>query len=68
MRANGIIDISIRMLILDELKAIQGFPAEYFLTGTKTNNLKFIGNSVAPLVAKKLVESNSDALCEMKYS
>lgn len=26
--------------------------------GTKTNQLKFIGNSVVPLMAQKLVESN----------
>lgn len=28
----------------------------------KTNNLKFIGNSVVPLMVQKLIESNYNAL------
>jgi DNA (cytosine-5)-methyltransferase 1 len=64
MIINGIRDIKIRMLNIMELKAIQGFPEEFQLTGTKTNQLKFIGNSVVPLVAQKLVESNWHALIE----
>ncbi|TSE03344.1 DNA cytosine methyltransferase [Aquimarina algiphila] len=62
MRDNGIKDIKIRMLNIIELKAIQGFPDDFELTGTKTNQLKFIGNSVVPLVAQKLVESNYEAI------
>ncbi|NQY30337.1 MAG: DNA cytosine methyltransferase [Flavobacteriaceae bacterium] len=58
MRENGIIDIKIRMLKVKELKAIQGFPDDFELTGTKTNQLKFIGNSVVPLMAQKLIEAN----------
>ena len=58
MEDHGISDITIRMLTIDELKAIQGFPEDYILTGSKTNQLKFIGNSVVPLMAKKLVEAN----------
>tara|TARA_R110000796_G_scaffold181330_1_gene297919 strand:+ start:52842 stop:54326 length:1485 start_codon:yes stop_codon:yes gene_type:complete len=62
MTQNKIADIKIRMLHVEELKSIQGFPDDYELTGTKTNQLKFIGNSVVPLMAQKLVESNFDSL------
>lgn len=58
MRLNGIVDIKIRMLNIRELKSIQGFPNDFELTGTKTNQLKFIGNSVVPLMAQKLIEAN----------
>lgn len=62
MRVHGMKDIKIRMLHVEELKAIQGFPKDYKLTGTKTNQLKFIGNSVVPLMAQKLIESNFNSL------
>ncbi len=62
MQQNGISDIKIRMLKISELKKIQGFPEEFELTGTKTNQLKFIGNSVVPIMAQKLIESNYAAL------
>ena len=62
MQQNDIVDIKIRMLKVKELKTIQGFPDSFQLTGTKTNQLKFIGNSVVPLMAQKLIESNFAAL------
>lgn len=62
MQQNNISDIKIRMLKVSELKIIQGFPEDFELTGTKTNQLKFIGNSVVPLMAQKLIESNFAAL------
>lgn len=58
MRKHGILDVKIRMLFLEELLVIQGFPLEYILSGTKTDKLKFIGNSVVPLMAQKVVEEN----------
>ena len=58
MRKHGIADVKMRMLFLSELKRIQGFPDDYVLTGTKGNKLKFIGNSVVPLMAQKLIEEN----------
>jgi DNA (cytosine-5)-methyltransferase 1 len=64
MAQHGIIDIKMRMLLVDEMLRIQGFPEGYKLQGTQTDQKKFIGNSVVPLVAKKLVESNYDALKE----
>lgn len=64
MAMHGIIDIKMRMLKVNELLQIQGFPNDYILKGTKTEQKKFIGNSVVPLVAKVLVESNYKALKE----
>lgn len=50
MRANGIADIYLRMLKVDELKRIQGFPADYVLLGTQEQQKKFIGNAVVPAI------------------
>lgn len=58
MRKHGISDVKIRMLFLEELMEIQGFPKNYILTGTKEDKLKFIGNSVVPLMAEELVRVN----------
>ena len=52
MAAYGIIDIKMRMLMVSELKRIQGFPEDYVLEGSKTLQKKFIGNSVVPVVPK----------------
>ena len=68
MQQNEIADIKIRMLKVSELKTIQGFPEDFELTGTKTNQLKFIGNSVVPLMAQKLIESNFAALANMRVA
>ncbi len=62
MAMYGIIDIKMRMLKVSELLRIQGFPNGYKLTGTQTDQKKFIGNSVVPLMAQKLVESNYEAI------
>jgi len=67
MAIYGIIDIKMRMLIIHELLRIQGFPDGYHLEGTQTEQKKFIGNAVVPVVAKALVQSNSKAI-EMYYS
>lgn len=66
MKDHSIVDIKIRMLTIEELKSIQGFPKDFELTGTKTNQLKFIGNSVVPLMAQKLVEANYNSLTALK--
>lgn len=54
---NGIIDISMRMLMIDELLRIQGFGDKYILKGTKADMKKFIGNAVECTQAKVLAES-----------
>jgi len=58
MNMYDIIDIKMRMLKIPELKKIQGFPDDYILIGTKTEQKKFIGNSVHTYVAKQLAECN----------
>lgn len=58
MREKGIADIYMRMLCVDrELKVIQGFPSDYKLLGTRKARKKFVGNSVVPLMAEKILES-----------
>lgn len=54
----AIADIGMRMLQPRELAKAQGFPDEYVLTGSKSNQVAKIGNSVCPQVAKALVRSN----------
>lgn len=54
----AIVDIGMRMLSPRELARAQGFPEEYVLTGTKTNQVARIGNSVCPPVAEALVRAN----------
>lgn len=51
-------DIGMRMLTPRELARCQGFPDTYVLTGTKTNQVAKIGNSVSPYVAAAIVREN----------
>lgn len=53
-----IVDIGMRMLTPRELARAQGFPDSYLLTGTKTNQVMRIGNSVCPPVAAAVVGAN----------
>lgn len=60
-----ITDIFLRMLNPGELKRAQGFPADYIIdrdyTGKpypKSEQVKRIGNSVVPIMAKAIVEAN----------
>ena len=55
----GIIDIKMRMLLIDELLRIQGFGDNYKLKGTKAEMKKFIGNAVECNQAKVLAEAIS---------
>lgn len=59
MSLYGIIDIKMRMLMIDELKLIMGFPEDYVLIGTQAEQKKFIGNAVEVTIARKWCE----ALC-----
>lgn len=58
----SIVDIKMRMLNIPELKQIQGFPKDYKLIGTQTEQKKFIGNAVEVNQAKALVQSNYNSL------
>lgn len=63
----GIIDIKMRMLNIPELKQIQGFPKDYKLTGTQTEQKKFIGNAVEVNQAKAIVTCNYNLINSLKY-
>ena len=60
MALYGIADIRMRMLRIDELKRIMGFPDTYALIGTQAEQKKFIGNAVEVNMARVLCES----ICE----
>jgi DNA (cytosine-5)-methyltransferase 1 len=57
MAVYGLVDIKMRMLRVLELLKIQGFPDEYKLEGNQSDQKKFIGNSVHPLVVKYWAEA-----------
>jgi len=59
MAMYGIIDIKMRMLKIVELKRIMGFPTDYVLIGTQSEQKKFIGNAVEVNMSRVLCE----ALC-----
>ncbi|WP_290169708.1 DNA cytosine methyltransferase [uncultured Muribaculum sp.] len=59
MALYGIVDIKMRMLKIQELKLIMGFPEDYVLIGTQADQKKFIGNAVEVTIARKWCE----ALC-----
>jgi len=46
----------LRMLLPDELKQIQGFPADYIVCGTMKDQIVQIGNAVPPPLIKAIVE------------
>lgn len=62
MALYNIIDIKMRMLKIDELKLIMGFPEDYVLVGTQADQKKFIGNAVEVTVARKWCEALCDSL------
>lgn len=66
MALYGIVDIKMRMLKVMELKKIQGFPEDYVLVGNQSDQKKFIGNSVHPLVPKKWIEAIAFKMMEQK--
>jgi DNA (cytosine-5)-methyltransferase 1 len=54
----AVVDIGMRMLEPHELAAAQGFASDYVLTGTKSQKIARIGNSVCPPVAAAVVAAN----------
>ena len=57
MKKKGIYRITIRGLKIPELLQIQGFPKNYKLVGTQTEQKKYIGNSVETTVMHKWIET-----------
>lgn len=66
MALYGIIDITMRMLKILELKLIMGFPKDYVLVGTQADQKKFIGNAVEVTIARKWCEALCDELQRRK--
>lgn len=64
MALYGIADITMRMLRVDELLRIQGFPNGYVLEGNQAKQKKFIGNSVVPIVITAWANALTKALKE----
>jgi len=65
MALYGISDIKMRMLKVDELKLIQGFPIDYRLYGNQSDQKKFIGNSVVPHVVCAWAEAQGKELLKL---
>ena len=57
MAAYGIVDITMRMLRIKELKLIQGFPEDYVLVGTQEEQKKYLGNAVVTVMSKAWCEA-----------
>lgn len=57
MALYGISDICMRMLKIGELKKIMGFPEDYVLVGTQTEQKKYIGNAVEVNMSRSLCEA-----------
>ncbi|WP_095996281.1 DNA cytosine methyltransferase [Massilibacteroides vaginae] len=66
MALYGIIDIKMRMLRIPELKMIMGFPKNYVLKGTQTDQKKFIGNAVEVNQARAMCQATAMKLIEFK--
>lgn len=66
MAMYGIIDIKMRMLKVNELKRIMGFPSDYTLVGTQADQKKFIGNAVEVNTARAMCISTALGLMELE--
>ena len=62
MAMYGIMDIKMRMLNIQELKRIMGFPDSYIFVGTQAEQKKYIGNAVEVNMSRVLCESLCAAL------
>lgn len=62
MALYGIVDIKMRMLKIPELKKIQGFPENYELIGSQTEQKKQLGNAVVTQMSKAIATANIEAL------
>lgn len=60
----GIVDVTMRMLRISEMKRIQGFGDDYVLVGTQEEQKKYLGNAVVTQVATAMCEALAGALSE----
>ncbi len=63
-----IVDIKMRMLMVEELMLIMGFPKDYVLIGTQAEQKKFIGNAVEVTIARKWCEALCSRLREFDFT
>lgn len=61
MQELRVVDIGFRMLDVDELARAQGFPENYYLHGTKADQVKQVGNAVCPPVAEAICRAIAGA-------
>lgn len=61
-----IVDILMRMLKILELLLIMGFPEDYKLIGTQSEQKKYIGNAVEVNMARVMCEATARKLIELK--
>lgn len=64
MACYGICNIYMRMLTIEELLTIQGFPADYALEGNQGDKKKFIGNAVQVDMGEALIKTQAAAIQE----
>lgn len=62
----GIVDITMRMLRISEMKRIQGFGDDYVLVGTQEEQKKYLGNAVVTQVATAMCEALARAISEQE--
>jgi len=65
MQMYRIADIKMRMLKVQELKEIMGFPADYTLIGTQAEQKKYIGNAVEVNMARVICQALCGKLHEL---
>ncbi|WP_228446386.1 DNA cytosine methyltransferase [Chryseobacterium sp. 18068] len=66
MALYGLKDIKMRMLKIQELKEIMGFPKNYVLIGTQADQKKFIGNAVEVTIARRICEATAERIFYFK--
>lgn len=66
MALYGIVDVTMRMLKIPELKRIMGFPDDYVLVGTQAEQKKYIGNAVEVTIARRWCEALCGRLSECR--
>ena len=66
MALYGIVDVTMRMLTILELKRIMGFPEDYVLMGTQAEQKKYIGNAVEVNIARCWCEALCRKLNQLK--
>lgn len=62
----GIVDVTMRMLRISEMKRIQGFGDDYVLVGTQEEQKKYLGNAVVTQVATAMCEALASAISEQE--